>query len=161
MEILRTLIGPDDNPSPAQFAARGVIIFVLGIAFIRMAGRRSFSQSTPLDIIVAVIVGSNLSRVMTGKVDTLGGILATLVVVVLHRALAMASLRWGWLSRCVKCTPVVLVRGGVADHETMRRHGISDVDLMEGLRLQQVEALSDVKLATLEGGGKVSVVKQS
>ena len=155
------LIGPDDSPSLAQFAARGAIIFVLGIAFIRLAGRRSFSQSTPLDIIVAVIVGSNLSRVMTGKIDTVGGILATLVVVVLHRLLAMASLRWRWLSRWVKCTPVVLVRTGVADQDLMRRHGISDADLMEGLRLQQVEAVSEVKLAILEGGGKISVVKQS
>jgi len=155
------LIGPDDSPSPAQFAARAAIIFVLGIAFIRLAGRRSFSQSTPLDIIVAVIVGSNLSRVMIGKVDTVGGILATLVVVVMHRALAMASLRWGWLSRWVKCSPVILVRTGVADHEAMHRHGIGDADLKEGLRLEQVEALPEVKLATLEGGGKISVIKQS
>jgi uncharacterized membrane protein YcaP (DUF421 family) len=39
----------------------------------------------------------------------------------------------------------------------MRRHGISDADLLESLRLEQVEHIENVRLATLEGGGRISV----
>lgn len=159
MEMLRLLIGPDTGDAAVwQLCVRAVIVFIFGIACIRIAGRRTFSKMSPLDIIVAIIVGSNLSRAMTGKAPFLGGLAATLVVVVVHRLLAMASLRWGLLADIVKAGPVTLVRDGVIDHDAMRRHGVSDADLAEGLRMEQVDRPEDVRLATLEGGGKISVV---
>jgi len=159
MEWLTALIGPDDGPTIPQFCVRAVFIFAFGILCIRMAGRRSFSQASPLDIIVAVIIGSNLSRMMTGKASFLGGLAASLVIVVLHRLLALAVLHWGWLERLIKGPSVVLVRDGRPDRGAMVRHGVSEVDLMESLRLEQAETLADVRLATLEDGGKISVIR--
>ncbi len=160
METFRVLIGPDTgDASPAQLCARAAILFLFGVACIRIAGRRTFSQITPLDIIVAIIVGSNLSRAMTGKAPFFGGLAATLVVVGLHRLIAMATLRWSLLSRVFKGRPVTLVENGVVDRAAMRRHAIGQADLEEGLRMEKVEAIEDVRLATLEAGGKISVVR--
>jgi len=161
METLRLLIGPDEAAQPWQMAVRAVIIFVFGIACIRIAGRRTFSNATPLDIIVAIVVGSNLSRIMTGKANFLGGLAASLVIVLLHRLMAMATLRWRWLERAAKGSPVVLVRDGAADPAAMTRHGISQADLEEALRTEGVETVGNVRLATLESGGKISVVPAS
>jgi hypothetical protein len=95
METFRALIGPDNGDATvAQLCARAVILFLFGVLCIRIAGRRTFSSITPLDIIVALIIGSNISRAMTGKAPFFPGLAATLVVVVLHRLLAMATLRW-------------------------------------------------------------------
>lgn len=161
MEMLRALIGPDNgDATAAQFCARAAILFVVGIAYIRIAGRRTFSHASPLDIIVAIVVGSNLSRAMTGKAPFGPTLAATLLLVVLHRVLMMLTIRWNWLAKLMKCEPVVLVREGVEDREAMRRHGIGQVDLLEGLRLEQVEAPEDVRLATLENSGKISVVRR-
>lgn len=161
MEMLRLLIGPDTGDAAIwQLCVRALIVFIFGIACIRIAGRRTFSKMSPLDIIVAIIVGSNLSRTMTGKAPFLGGLAATLVVVIVHRLLAMASLRWGPLAGIVKAGPAVLIRDGVVDRDALRRHGISDADLAEGLRMEQVDRIEDVRLATLEGGGKISVVPE-
>jgi uncharacterized membrane protein YcaP (DUF421 family) len=159
METFRALIGPDTgDASIAQLCVCAVILFVFGVVCIRIAGRRTFSQIAPLDIVVALIVGSNISRAMTGKAPFFPGLAAPLVIVVLHRLLAMATLRWNILARWTKCAPVVLVRDGVADQAVMARHEISPSDLAEGLRMEQVERVEDVRLATLEGGGKVSVI---
>ncbi|HJV40535.1 DUF421 domain-containing protein [Caulobacter sp.] len=161
METLRILIGPDTGDATvAQLCARAVILFLFGVVCIRIAGRRTFSQITPLDIIVAIIVGSNLSRAMTGKAPFFGGLAATLVVVVLHRLIAMATLRWSALTQLFKGAPVRLVQDGIVDRPAMRRHAISQADLEEGLRMEQVEAIEDVRLATLEAGGKISVVRR-
>jgi uncharacterized membrane protein YcaP (DUF421 family) len=159
MEIIRTLIGPDEgNASALQLSARAVILVFFGILCIRVAGRRTFSQSSPLDIIVAIIVGSNLSRAMTGKAPFFPSLTATFVLVVLHRALSMATLHWGPLASWIKGRPVTLVAGGVVDKAALYRHGLSEEDLMAGIRLRDVGALHDVKLATLEGGGVISVI---
>ncbi|MBS0295884.1 MAG: DUF421 domain-containing protein [Proteobacteria bacterium] len=160
MSLLHAFIGPEDGSATWwQLSLRALILFVAGVAFLRIAGRRTFSQATPLDIVVALIIGSNLSRIMTGKAPVLPGLAATLTLVCLHRILAMATLRWGLLSRWLKSKPVVLVRDGKADEQAMKRHGLSREDLLESLRLEQADRVEDVKLATLEGGGRISVVR--
>jgi uncharacterized membrane protein YcaP (DUF421 family) len=159
MDMLRALIGPDTGDATAlQLCVRAVILLIFGVACVRIAGRRTFAQASPLDIIVALVVGSNLSRAMTGKAPFWPALAATLALVVLHRLLALASLRWGALARWLKSNPVVLVRDGVEDVDAMHRHGISRSDLLEGLRMEQAEQVDAVRLATLEGGGKISVV---
>ena len=158
MEMLRTLIGPGEgDASIAQLCAWAAIIFLFGVICIRIAGRHTFSHATPLDIIVALIIGSNLSRCMTGKAPSLGGLGASLVLVLLHRAVSMATLRWNWLASLMKGRPAVLVRDGVIDEGGLIRHGLSRAELLAGLRLEQAESPAQVRLATLEDGGRISV----
>jgi len=159
MNLLHAFIGPEDGSAAWwQLSLRALILFVAGIGFLRIAGRRTFSQATPLDIIVALIIGSNLSRIMTGKAPFLPGLAATLTLVCLHRILAMATLRWSLLANWLKSKPAVLVRDGQVDEKALKAHGLSEGDLLESLRLEQAESVEHVKLATLEGGGRISVV---
>ncbi len=161
MEVLRTLIGPDNgDANAAQLCARALILFFIGIAYIRIAGRRTFAHATPLDIVVALIVGSNLSRAMTGKAPFWPALAATLLLVVLHRVLAILTLRWTWLAKLLKAEPVVLVRDGEEDRRAMFLHGIGEDDLLQGLRLEQVERPDEVRLGTLENNGRISVIRR-
>jgi uncharacterized membrane protein YcaP (DUF421 family) len=67
MDWLQMVVGPDDgSASVAQFCARALLLFAYGILCIRVAGRRTFLSLSPLDIVVAIVVGSNISRAMTG-----------------------------------------------------------------------------------------------
>jgi uncharacterized membrane protein YcaP (DUF421 family) len=161
MDTIRALIGPDTGEVAIwQFCVRAVVIFTFGVFCIRLAGRRTFSQYSPLDIVVYLLVGSNLSRTMTGKADFFGGLAATLVIVVLHRLLALATLRWRGLARLVKGEPRVLIRDGAIDRTALVRHGLSDADLAASLRLEGgVERAEDVHIATIETGGRISVVQ--
>jgi uncharacterized membrane protein YcaP (DUF421 family) len=162
MEVLRTLIGPDDGEAgAAQLCVRAVIVLLFGILCIRVSGRRTFSLTSPLDILVATIAGSNLSRAMTGRSPFIAGLAATFALVVLHRTLAWASLRSPWISKLVKLGPVVLAENGQPNKKLLRRECLSDSDLLESLRMEGVEDLKNTKLVVLEGGGKISVVRGS
>ena len=158
MDTFRLLIGPDEGANAYQLCARAVLLFAFGIACIRIAGRRTFAHYSPLDIIVALIVGSNISRVMTGKAAFFPALAATLVLVVLHRLLAMATMRWGWLSWLVKARPVRVITDGRVDPRALRRANMSEEDLREAIRMEQFADPDDVAIATMEGGGKFSVV---
>src|SRR5690349_3159817 len=136
MTWFQLLVGPDDGtPNTAQFCARAFILFLYGILCIRVAGRRTFSNLSPLDIFVAIVVGSNISRAMTGKAPFLPTLLATMLIVLLHRLVAMATVRSNWLARFVKGRPITLVRDGIIDSKAMLHANISDDDLLEGLRM--------------------------
>jgi uncharacterized membrane protein YcaP (DUF421 family) len=161
VDALRTIIGPDTGGATAiQLCARAVLLFVFGVVCIRIAGRRTFSQYSPLDIIVAIVVGSNISRIMTGKASFFTGLAATFALVLLHRLVAMVSMRWTALGRLIKGRPAELIRDGRIDEAALRRHLLTRDDLMEGLRLQKIADPAKVQVATLEGGGKISVVER-
>jgi uncharacterized membrane protein YcaP (DUF421 family) len=162
MTWLSALVGPDDGtPETWQFCVRALLLLPYGILCIRIAGRRTFSNLTPLDIFVAIVVGSNISRAMTGKAPFLSSLTATLLLVVLHRLLAMATVRSNLLARFIKGRPVELVRDGKVDRAALRSNHLSEDDLIEGLRMEQAARVEDVELATFERGGKISVVPKS
>lgn len=162
MEMFRLLIGPDEGyQTMAQLSVRAVLLFAVGLALIRIAGRRTFTEAAPLDIIVYLIIGSNLSRVMAGKANVFPTLAATLTLVVLHRLLSYCTLHPSVVSELIKSHPTVLVRDGEIDRKAMLRAGLSDEDLLEGLRLKQLQAVSEVRLATLERGGKISVIPKT
>ena len=158
MSWFRQLIGPDHGADTQQLCVRAVLLFIFGIICIRIAGRRTFAQYSPLDIIVALIVGSNISRMMTGKADVIPSGSATLLLVLLHRLLAIGAMRWSALAWLVKSRPVRLVTDGEVDQRALRRANLSKDDLHEAIRLEQVDDPADLRSATLEGSGKVSVV---
>src|ERR1700753_2102170 len=112
MSWFRDLIGPDQGADTRQLCVRAVLLFVFGMLCIRIAGRRTFAQYSPLDIIVAIVVGSNISRIITGKAPFLSGIGATLLLVALYRAIAMLTLRWTALGRLIKGSPAPLILDG-------------------------------------------------
>lgn len=158
METVRLLIGPDEGAGTAQLCFRAAILLGFGIVCVRIAGRRTFSHYSPLDIVVALIVGSNLSRVMTGKAAFFPTLAATLVLVVLHRLLALATLRWGWLSLLLKARPIRIIEEGEINDRALRRANLSREDLREALRMEQFDRPSEIERATLESSGKLSVV---
>lgn len=159
MDWFIALIGPDDgSASTVQLCARALLLMPYGILCMRVAGRRTFSNLTPLDIFVAIVVGSNISRVMTGKAAFVPALSATLLLVVLHRLMAVATTRSNLLARFIKGRPVVLVRDGVIDHQALVGSHMSEDDLHEAIRMEQEARVERVALATFERGGKVSVV---
>lgn len=158
MEFMRQLIGPDEGANAEQLCVRAVILFAFGILCIRIAGRRTFAQYSPLDIIVALIVGSNISRVMTGKAAVVPALSATLVLVVLHRLLAIASLHWRLIPGLVKSRPITVIEDGKVDDQALKKANLSRADLHEAIRLEQAENPAEIKLAIVEASGKVSVI---
>jgi uncharacterized membrane protein YcaP (DUF421 family) len=162
MDYAQHSVGADQGtPTIGQFCARAVILLAFGIACMRIAGRRTFSGLSPLDLFIAIVVGSNISRVMTGNVPFVGALLATLLVVVVHRLLAMATLHSNLLALFIKGRSVVLVRDCAPDMQAMRRYDVSDADLIEGLRMCQLARVEDAALVAFERGGKISVIPRN
>ena len=69
-----------------QMAIRAVIIFLYGVILLRVAGQRAFGQQSALDIILTVLIGSNLSRAMTGGAPFLPTMAASATLTLLYYA---------------------------------------------------------------------------
>src|SRR5688500_11455069 len=62
---LHDLIGPDSAAITWwQMSVRAVIVFAFGILLVRLSGKRTFGKLSAFDIVLAIVVGSNLSRAL-------------------------------------------------------------------------------------------------
>lgn len=156
------LIGRDTNPILWwQMSLRATIIFFYAILLYRLVPRRAFGGTATPDFIVAVIIGSSLSRALTGNSPLLATIAATASLALLYTLLSVLSRRLSAISWLAKGRSIRLVRDGWIDREAMARAQIGDSDLFENLRLRGVDRIEDVAEARLERNGSISVVKTS
>lgn len=159
MEGLHAFIGTEGQDiSWWQMSLRAGLVFVIGVMIVRLAATRAFGKWSALDIILAVVVGSNLGRAMTGNAPFLATLAATGVLLVLHELLVQASARWPWLGRLTKGRPVRLVEDGRPIASAMRRSGIGERDLRLALRSAGHSDLEQVQAVTLERNGDITVV---
>jgi uncharacterized membrane protein YcaP (DUF421 family) len=159
-EALHALIGVKDDIAWWQMCVRAALIFAFGLVLVRVAGKRVFGKWTAIDIVLSIIIGSNLSRALTGAAPFVETLVATAVLVGLHSALIMAGVRWPALGHLLKGRGVRLIKDGEADHRAMRRHGIGEHDLEEALRDHGLDDVAQVREAYLERNGDISVLKR-
>jgi uncharacterized membrane protein YcaP (DUF421 family) len=137
---------------------RGILVFLFGIVLLRLFGRRAFGKQNPLDIILAIIVGSNLSRAMTANAALFPTLAATAALIFLFWLIEHAAARWKPLGRLVKGEPVTLIRQGTRDRRAMRAAAVTEDDVREAARRSGLSSFEQVNDAVLERNGKISVL---
>jgi uncharacterized membrane protein YcaP (DUF421 family) len=142
-----------------QECARAALIFVYGLVLVRIAGRRIFGKWSALDIVVSIIIGSNLSRTLTGSAQLWGTLIATTLLVALHWILARLVAASPGLSRIIEGGSVELARHGIPKGSVRQRYAVSDADLDEALRQSGVDDIAHARIVTLEPSGKITVLK--
>lgn len=163
MELFRQVVGPDDAQAILwwQMCVRAVLVFAWGLVVVRLGGQRLFGKFAALDIVVTVMLGSLLSRVITGNAPLLAGLAATALLVLLHWLVAAAAFRWPGFGHLAKGSPVCLVRDGTIDWRAMRRTNITRHDLDEALRGRGLERTEQVRAAYLERSGAITVIRDA
>jgi uncharacterized membrane protein YcaP (DUF421 family) len=161
---LEFLFGGDMPTQPlllGQVAARALVVYLLGLLVVRLGKSRLLSGATALDIILAVVLGSLLSRGINGTASMSGTAVGCAVLVALHWSMTRAACRWHWLGNTIKGRSYLLVEKGRMDRDAMRRSNISEHDLLEELRLNaNVEDLDQIEKAYKERSGQVSGVRR-
>ncbi len=163
MELLDTILGIGvEKLNWWQMGLRAVIVFFVGLLYIRVANKRIFGRHSAFDIVLGVMFGSIMSRAITGNSPFFPTLVAGLVLILLHRLLAAAAYRTGsGVSNFLKGHTVTLVRNGELQREVMQAHNITENDIHEAIRSSgKPEELEKVKSACLERSGSISVVME-
>lgn len=163
LDAIKNALGLDVDSSHLtvlQVSLRGVIIFFYALFLVRIGAKRFMARMTALDVILAFILASTLSRAVNGSGPFLPTLVVSALFVLLHRLLSKFAMHSIWMGNMVKGREAILVENGMVHKERMYEHSISDADLAEELRLNgSVCSPAEVKQATLERSGHISVIK--
>jgi uncharacterized membrane protein YcaP (DUF421 family) len=157
------LLGPDGKATELtllNISLRGFVIFIVGLALVRIGDRRSLAEKTAFDAIFIVLVGSMLSRAINGTAPFFTTIAAGFTLMIIHRLFAFAAFKSHWFGKIIKGQPLTLVRNGEMDWEKMKQALVSKHDLDEDLHLgAKTEDVATIKVARLERSGDISFIK--
>jgi uncharacterized membrane protein YcaP (DUF421 family) len=144
--------------SSVQMALRAIAIYAVMLVLVRLASKRFLSKASAFDVIVAIMLGSIMSRAINGSAPFLPTIMASAALLALHWLFATlaAHTPFGTL---VKGEPRLLIKDGEIQEGGLREAKLSANDLKQALRLQVGDPdPSRIKRAYMERNGKISIV---
>jgi uncharacterized membrane protein YcaP (DUF421 family) len=142
-----------------QVAARAVLVYFVGVFVVRIGKSRLVGRMTSVDVLVGFILGSLLSRGITGHASLSGTAVASAGVIASHWAVTWLTCHSHALGCLLKGDAELLVRDGQPLLENMRHAHISLHELTEALRLAGVADVREVREAYRERNGEISVLK--
>lgn len=148
-------------PEAALVVVSALTVYAAFTVLVRLLGQRTIARMTTFDVLVVLVLGSVAGRVITGYTPSLAaGVLALVVLFGAHLAVQRIASRRPW-SRLLRDRPVLLMAGGVAVDDQLRRTGVTPADLRAVLRLKGVRNPAEVACVVLEATGELSVVQAS
>ena len=143
-----------------QLAFRAVVVFCFAIGLFRLLPRKSLANTSVIDVVLTVLIGSSLSRTLTGSAPMWPVMVGCLTLGALWVAMGWLALQNDLISRIVKGRPLEVIRDGKIDEAALRRAQMGRRDLEQKLRGQGYAQVQDVPRAYIERNGSVSVVSE-
>ena len=145
---------------PLELIVRGTATYWFIFLLFRVLLRRSVGAIGIADVLLLVLIADAAQNAMAGEYKSItdGAILVTTIIGwnVLFDWLAFRFPRFGKL---VEPRALPLVEFGRMNRRNMREELLSEDELMAKLREQGIERLEDVKRATMESDGVVTVIR--
>jgi uncharacterized membrane protein YcaP (DUF421 family) len=131
----------------------------LGLAIImRLAGKRQLAQLNSFNLIVMLLLSNVVQNAVIGPDNSLtGGCWGRWCWSVSTPHWSGLRRRQGAPTTIFEGTPTTLVTDGKIVEKQVRRTGLRDAEVVSVLRHQGASTLRDVRRATLEPGGTISV----
>ena len=147
--------------SAVQMSLRAVLIYLVGWGILRFGGKRFLGRETAFDIVLGFILGSTLSRAINGTAPVFVTVAASVLLVAVHQILAWLTWHSHRFGVLLKGTPDPLIEDGRVLRDSLRRHMISQGDLLQALRLNgHVDDPTQVQEALYERNGDISILKK-
>lgn len=132
------------------------------LVLLRVTGARTLSRMTPFDFVITVTIGSAFGRVLTAQEVSLAEVVVTFLVLVglqwLVVTLRSSSPR---LSHLLTPEPSLLYHEGRFVERMMRRHRLTEDDLLTAAREKGLGSIEEAHAIILEPDGMFAVVTPS
>ncbi len=145
--------------NPVQIVLRTVLVYVSTLIIVRLGSKRFLAEATAFDVIVGIMLGSVMSRAISGSAPFFPTLLAGIALLGLHWLFGVVAYHTSWFGAWIKGERVLLIKDGEIQRDGMRRSSITSDDLKQALRQKTNQTdPSKIELAYLERNGQISVI---
>jgi uncharacterized membrane protein YcaP (DUF421 family) len=134
------------------------VMYLYALTLVRISGKQSLGQLSPMDFVVTLIIGDLFDDVFWAEVPILQGMVGFATIILVHILVTYASSHSTFIHQLVASPARLLIENGKLVQENLQREWMRQETLQYELRLQGEEYPKDIKEARLEPKGKVSVL---
>jgi uncharacterized membrane protein YcaP (DUF421 family) len=143
-----------------EIIVRGTLMYLGLFVILRFIGRRQAGHFGPADLLVIVLIADAAQNGLGKEYESVTeGLVLVLTIVAWEYFLDWLAWRYPATRPYLKPPSLTLVQNGKVVHSAMRREMLTEDELAGQLREQGIEDVRFVKLARLEGDGRLSVIK--
>lgn len=138
---------------------RGAAIYIVVLAMVRIAGRRSLAQMTPFDLVLMLIIAETTQQALLGddfSITNAVVLIATLFGIDI--ALSYVKEYWPLAGAIIDGRPTLLVADGKGQERALKRTRVNMDDIMAAARAAGLERPDQIRHAVLETNGEISII---
>jgi uncharacterized membrane protein YcaP (DUF421 family) len=144
-----------------DIALRGIVLYAFIVLVMRVIGRRELSSMTPFDLVLVIILGDAVQQGLTqDDYSVTGAIIAVSTIASLQVLTSYLSFRSQRVRKVLEGLPIVLVDHGKIVERNLSRERMTEDEVAEEMRQQQIASLDEVQWAILESNGSISFIKK-
>jgi uncharacterized membrane protein YcaP (DUF421 family) len=147
---------------PLELVVRGTVMYWFLFMLLRFVLRRDIGSIGVADVLLLVVIADASQNAMSGGYESItDGFILVATIAGWNWLLDLAAYYIPAVRRLLEAKPLPLVQNGKILRRNLRKEFITHDELMAKLRQQGIEKLEDVKAATMESDGEISVIKVS
>ena len=140
---------------------RAVVLYVFVVFVMRVIGRRELSSMTPFDLILLIVLGDAIQQGLTqDDYSITGAVLAVATIATLQVFTSYLSFRSKRARKVLEGEPIVIVDHGALVDSNLKRERMTQEEVLEEARQQEISSLDEIDWAILEANGTLSFVKK-
>ncbi|MGE5510579.1 MAG: DUF421 domain-containing protein [Bacteroidota bacterium] len=145
-----------------EIVLRGSIMYLGLFAVIRFMSRRQAGNFGPADLLVIVLIADAAQNGLGKEYNSVTeGLLLVLTILGWEYLIDWLQYRYPALRPILAAPSLTLIENGRLNAANLRKELLTEEELRSQLREKDVLRYDEVKLAKLEGDGRLSVIKQS
>lgn len=145
---------------PWELVVRGSLIYWFLFLLFRFVLRRDAGSLGLADVLVVVLIADAAQNGMSGGYKSVGEAMVLIATIAAwNYMIDWLSFRFEWFARFAEPRSIPLIRKGQLLESTLRKQMLTKDELLSQLRQNGVEQIEEVKLASLEPDGHISVIR--
>jgi uncharacterized membrane protein YcaP (DUF421 family) len=141
---------------------RAIVLYAFVVFVMRVIGRRELSSMTPFDLVLLIVLGDAIQQGLTqDDYSVTGAILAVATIATLQVFTSYLSYRSKKARTVLEGEPIVLIDHGQIVERNLTRERMTEDEVAEEMRQQQIASLDEVDWAIVEANGSISFIKKN
>ena len=144
-----------------DIALRAIVLYFFVLFVMRVTGRRELASLSAVDLILLIVLGDAIQQGLTqDDYSVTGAVIAVATLATLAVLTSYASFRSKRAQKVLEGEPIVVIDRGKLVTENLRRERLTEDEVAEEMRKQQIGSFADVEWGILEVSGTITFIKR-
>jgi uncharacterized membrane protein YcaP (DUF421 family) len=142
-----------------DIALRAIFLYVFLVFLLRVMGRRELSTLSAVDLVLLIVLGDAIQQGLTqDDYSVTGAVIAISTIAAMQVGSSYLSFRSRRARRILEGEPIVVIQDGKLIERNLKRERLTEGEVAEEMRAQQIASVEDVEWGILESNGNMSFI---